>query len=232
MARYTTAYSSFVQRIDEVEILRRAAAKKERQDAVTHRNEISALSRGSIVLLSSHLEAYIKELGELAIDSLIPNNIDRSKIPETFFFHLSKDFIEEIKDTSDPKKIATKVFDFLDSDSSIWSKSGLFPQQLSSERFNKGFSNPSYDKIKSYFQRFGYQAYQSDVSSKLKGDFLTIKNMIDHLVDVRNKIAHGDPSATKTPGEVLVIIKLIRQFCLATDSAFAAWWRKNYCKIR
>ncbi|WP_374352689.1 MAE_28990/MAE_18760 family HEPN-like nuclease [Limnohabitans sp.] len=232
MARYTTAYSSFIQRIDEVEILRKSAAKKERKNAVAYSNEINALSRGAIVLLSSHLEAYVKELGELAIDSLILSNIDRSKIPETFFYHVSKSFIDEIKDTSDSKKLANKIFEFIVSDGSMWSKSGPFPQQPSSERFNRGFSNPAYEKIKAYFGRFGYQTYQSDISAKLQGNYLTVINMINHLVDVRNKIAHGDPSATKTPGEVLDIIKLIRVFCMVTDSNFAGWWGSNYCKLR
>lgn len=232
MARYTTAYSSFVARVGEVELLRNAAAQKERQDAVNLRNEINALSRGSIVLLSSHLEAFVKELGELALDSLTHNSISRSTLTDGFFYHLSKDFIDEIKDTSEAEKIGGKIFNFLGSDHALWSKVGPFPIQLPSDRFNKGFSNPSYQKIKSYFNRFGYSTFQRDLSARLRGDFLSVQNMIDHLVDVRNKIAHGDPTATKTPREVRDIVMIVRRFCQVTDSIFATWWKSKYCSIR
>lgn len=66
MARYTTAYSSLVRRIGEVDLLVSIAAKKELEDAIIHHQEIDALCRGAIVLLSSHLEAFIKDLGILA----------------------------------------------------------------------------------------------------------------------------------------------------------------------
>ena len=80
MARFTPAYSKLIERLDEVEMLRRLAASYERKDAITNRKEINALSRGAIVLLCSHLEAYVRELGEIALDSMtakaIPRTID------------------------------------------------------------------------------------------------------------------------------------------------------------
>lgn len=232
MARFTAAYSSLITRLGEVEILRNAAAQKEQEDAISLRNEINALSRGSIVLLSSHLEAYVKDLGEIALDSLTKNNVQRHAISNCFFYHISKDIIDEIKDTSEPEKIGIKIFEFLASDHALWSKAGSFPSQVPSERFNKGFSNPSYRKIKAYFNRFGYSTFQKDLSDKLKADYLPVVNMIDHLVDVRNKIAHGDPAATKTPQEVHDIVKFVRRFCQVTDSVFATWWKVKFCAIR
>src|SRR4051812_17780568 len=110
MARYTSAYVSFISRLVEVEILYRAAARKERQDPVSHRDEINALCRGAIVLLSSHLEAYIKELGEVTLTAIQSKAVTRSNIAAQFFFHISKDLLKEIKDTSDPIRIAEKLF--------------------------------------------------------------------------------------------------------------------------
>ncbi|WP_155401720.1 MAE_28990/MAE_18760 family HEPN-like nuclease [Chromobacterium violaceum] len=232
MARYTVAYSSFVSRLEEVEILRKFAAQKERKDPIILRGEINALSRGAIVLLSSHLEAYIKELGELALDSLHRNRVPRNNLTSAFFYHISKDIIDEMKDTSGPDKIGEKIFNFLNRDQFIWSRNGAFPDPIQSERFNKGFANPAYNKIKSYFGRFGYSEFQSDLSTKMRGDFHPAKNMVDHLVDVRNKIAHGDPSATKTPAEVNDIAILVKKFCKETDVVFSNWWRDKFCSIR
>jgi len=56
--------------------------------------------------------------------------------------------------------------------------------------------------------------------------------MVDHLVDTRNKIAHGDPVATKTPSDVKAITVLIQKYCAETDSVFASWWKSNFCSIR
>ena len=232
MARYTTAYSSFVERLEEVERLRMFAARKEKQDPVKSRLDISALCRGAVVLLSGHLEAYIKELGEIAIDSLYQKSVPREKLCTRFFYHISKDFIDEIKDTSNPNLIGDKVFSFLSNDLQFWSRSGSFPISVPADRFNKGFSNPAFKKIKSYFNRFGYSNYKNDLASRLGPDFLPTINMVEHLVETRNKIAHGDPSATKTPSEIKDMISMVKRYCAETDGVFANWWRRKFCAIR
>lgn len=232
MARYTSAYSSFVVRLDEVETLRLFAYQKEKNDPVGMGNEISALCRGSVVLLSSHLEAYIKELGELALDSLHLKLVPRNNISSRFYYHISKNIIDELQNTSDPDKIADKVFEFINSDQLFWSKDGSFPESIPSDRFNRGFSNPAFKKIKSYFNRFGYSNYKGDLASKLQANFQPTINMVDHMVDTRNKIAHGDPSATKTPSEVKDMMNIIQKYCAETDCVFASWWKANFCSIR
>lgn len=219
-------------RLGEVDTLRRFAAAKERENAVALRKEINALCRGAIVLLSGHLEAFIKELGEVALDALHEKRVQRTNIESRFFYHVSKDLLDELLDTRDPQKIADKLFSFLCSDLPYWSRSGQFLQPVPAERFNKGFSNPAFDKIRAYFNRFGYSDYRKDLANLLKSNNAPTTNMIDHLVDIRNKIAHGDPTATKTPQEVSEMIAIIRLYCKATDSVFAAWCKTNFCAIR
>jgi hypothetical protein len=232
MARYTSAYSSFVARLDEVETLRRFAAVKERTDPIGLRNEINALCRGAVVLLCGHLEAYVKELGEVALESMTLKSVPRTNLASRFYYHISKDLIKEIKDTSDPQGIANKVFDFVRSDLEFWSRTGGFPHTIPVARFNKGFASPAFSKIRRYFNRFGYGSYKSDLQARLMANYLPTINMVDHLVDTRNKIAHGDPSASKTPAEVTAMISMIRSFCVSTDAVFASWWKTSFCPIR
>lgn len=232
MARYTSNYCSLLKRLDEVKILINSTKIKESKDPIKLQPEINALCRGSIVLLSSHLEAYIKELGESAIDSLFSKSIARSKIYPSVFYHSSKDYIDEIKNSNQPEKISEKIFTFLGQDGEMWRKDSPLPRPLSSEKFNKGFASPSFDKIKAYFNRFGYSEYQRELSRQLKGHYLPVTNMINQLVDTRNQIAHGDPSASKTPQEVDDMKRLTTIFCRETDIAFADWWKKTYCSIR
>src|SRR4051794_4240406 len=122
MGRFTTSYGEFLGRLDEVDLLRRSAAKKERADPIGMRNEINALCRASIVLLSSHVEAYIKEVGETALEAFYHKAVDRNGMSPRTFYHISKDVIDEIKDTSDHTRLAEKVFNFIASDVPYWSK--------------------------------------------------------------------------------------------------------------
>src|SRR5260370_34643590 len=122
MAKYTSAYSSFVSRLNEVELLRRVAWAKEKKDPINLRREINAYCRAAIVLLCAHLEAYIKELGELALTEIHAKSVGRAPLASRFYYHISKDVLDEVNDTSDPDKIAEKLFAFLQSDLPYWDR--------------------------------------------------------------------------------------------------------------
>lgn len=232
MARYTAAYSRFVSRIEEVETLRRLAAARERAAPIELRNEINALCRGAIVLLCGHIEAYIKELGEVALNSITDKGVCRSKLASQLYYHIPQDVLTEVQETSDPKKIADKVFEFIRSDIPYWSRSGPFPQSIPADRFNKRFANPAFGRVRRYFNRFGYLSYSSDLAVRLRANYMPTVNMLDHVVDTRHKIAHGDPTALKTPGELRTMVLITRTFCGSTDTVFGAWCRDSFCAIR
>lgn len=232
MARYTAAYSAFVVRLVEVELLLKMARKLERTSATEHADEISALCRGAVVLLSSHLEGYTKEIGELTLTKIYDSNICRSKLSNLISYHASRDIISEIKDTTDTDKLSRKIVDLIDRDLSLWEQVGPHPSPISEERFNSSFSSPSFNKIASYIHRFGYLEYKRDLGVKLGGSYRATKNLIDHIVDTRNQIAHGDATASKTPSDLLSTLPLIKLFCRSTDDLFAKWCRVNICTIR
>lgn len=232
MGRYTLAYRDFRVELKEIDLLRKFAASREAQDPVKLRHEINALCRGAVVLLCSHLESYVKQLGELALDSMHVKAVPRGAIASQLYYHISKDRLDEIRDTADPERIATKVFDFLADDLRYWSKTGPFPTAIPVDRFNKGFSNPAFPKIKAYFNRFGYAHYANDLAGALTVRFNSTVNMVNHLVDTRNKIAHGDSGATKTPLEIEQMMAIIQDYCRTTDDLFARWWKAGFCSIR
>ena len=232
MARFTFAYSQLILRLDEIEILMRLALSHGRKDALKYHKEINALSRGAVVLLCSHLEAYVRELGEAALGSMTVRDIPRTKLVSRFYYHISKDILEEFRSTHDPEKTADKVFAFIGRDLEYWSKEGQFPEPVPVELFNRGFASPKFEKIRKYFNRFGYEGYQQDLMAHMQGRFQPTVTMVDHLVDTRNKIAHGDFVVNKTPGEVKEMASLARLFCRETDTVFAAWWGKSFCAIR
>lgn len=232
MARYTEAYSIFAKNLTEVNTLQSLAHSYQIRDPIVFHNEINALSRGSIVLLSSHLEAYIKRLGEVALDSMYTRSVPRTGLSSRFYYYISKDIIDEIRNTSDPKSLGEKIFSLLERDLSYWSHTGPFPSQIQVDRFNKGFSNPTFKKIEKYFNRFGYENYGRDLATLLAGAYQLTTNAVDNLIDIRNQIAHGDPRITRTPSELKEMIRTIRFFCRITDGVFATWWKENFCSIR
>lgn len=232
MPRYTTAYSSLLVRLDEVELLLKMARKMERSDAVSNFSRINALCRSSAVLLCSHLEGYVKELGELTLTRIHSSKICRSKVSNLVSYYASYDIISEIKDTADGARLAGKLIEFIERDQSLWAQSGPYSEPISEERFNKSFASPSYDKVSAYIGRFGYSTFKRDLGRLLKADFLASKNMVDHVVDTRNKIAHGDLTVSKTPGDLLEAVLLVKKFCRATDTIFASWCQQNLCAIR
>lgn len=233
MARFTAVYADFSQRLSEVEVLRKQAAKFERsRQSFRHGPEISALCRGAVVLLSSHIEAYVKELGEHTLDSLHSKSVCRSKLAPQFFYHISQEAIGSIRDASQPAAIAGHVQSFVNNEAPFWGGLHPLPAPIPSERFNKGFSNPSFDKVKAYFGRFGYKDFRRDFFRHLNGDAQTIVNNLNHIVETRNSIAHGDQSATKTPLEVSAMVETAKIFCRTTDSIFGTWCKNTLCSLR
>jgi hypothetical protein len=221
-----------VNRCTEIELLLERACFLESTNPIQAGSEIRTLCRAAVVLLSSHLEGYVKDLGELALDRLVAKAVPRSKIAATFFYTLSSEFVKGIKDTEDHEKLADKIFEFLSSDSPLWSRQGPFPNPLDPARFSSSFQSPSVDKIAKFFRRFGYKTYTRDLGAHLKADYATVINCVGDLINTRNNIAHGNLSASRTPTDVRNTLSTIRAFVDATDSVFASWCAKNLCAIR
>lgn len=232
MPQFTRSYSEFKVHLSEVDALRSMAAQKERENAFGFRGEINALCRGAIVLLSSHVEAYVRDLGKLALEALYTKRIDRAGLVPRLFYHISKDVLDEMSDTTDHDRMADKVFSFLANDGGYWDKGGPFINEIPYERFNRGFSNPKFEKLCTYFNRFGYSDYKRDFRGILKAQSSITENMLDQLVQARNNIAHGDHAVTKTPAELDQMITIISACCRTTDKVFADWWKTKYCSIR
>lgn len=232
MARYTIAYSNFLKGLTEINLLLKLAQQYEKQDPIRLTPTINVLCRSAIVLLSSHLELFIKELGQLALDRFHTKRISRNCLSSQFYYHISKKTIQEIKKMEDHGKIAEKIFEFLLNDLPFWERTGPFPKPLPADLFNKGFSNPAYKKIKTYFNRFGYQDFHGHFLLKMQSKGQITINAIDNLVNLRNEIAHGSHNASQTPTDIIALMDIVKLFCNNVDDLFSKWCRINFCSIR
>lgn len=233
MPRYTAAYQGFLQRLPEIEALNRLARQHSvklgsKRDAET----VNALCRASIVLLSSHLEGYVENLAEVILQRIFQRTLSKQKLAPRFLYYFSKDILDELYGTRDPDKMAGKVKVLFQRDIDIWSTNDTFEAELPSDRFIADFSNPSFKKIKRFVARFGYSDYQHDLGYLLRANYQPCVNMVDNVIDQRNKIAHGDAVATAVPLDVANMLRLVRLFCRATDDVVGNWFRNEGCIIR
>jgi len=232
MPRFTAAYSGFTQRVPEIWALYKLALKASVIHAHTNKNKVSALCRGAVVLLCSHIEGYIEGLGVLALDRIVLKEVKKSSLGGSFPYYFSKDIIDEIRDTGHPQRISNKLRALMDRDSDIWSSAPVFLQTLPSDRFIHGFASPTTKEIKKLFRRFGYTKYLNELGGLLKQVYLPCINMVDQVVDQRNKIAHGDFIVTTTPSDLKSMVDLVHIFCRGTDQVVAAWFTSKGCPIR
>ena len=232
MAKYSHSRQVFRERLNEVDVLLREASRLSRAIPAQNFELVNAMCRGSVVLMCSHIENYIKSVGELLIQNIIARGIKRDKLPSFFYYYLSHQRIKVIKENSDFTKIADGIFDFIENESTHWSKSGPFSNSIDTENFHQGFSNPKFDKIINYFRRFGVLDFRLRFMRDCRELGVVYINTIDHIVDVRNSIAHGDQVSAMTPTEISVLVATAKKFVDSVDRIFCKFCTETYCSIR
>lgn len=233
MPRYTVAYSDFIRRLEEVETLLRRAQEASRYPATAGNiSFVNALCRSGVILLSSHIEGYVKDLGEIAVERIALRQLPKAKLGGGFRYYFSRDLINEIKNTREPSQIASKLDALFSRDGHIWSPDPHFTGSLSTTIFLGDFANPSHERIKKFFRRFGYEQYNDDLARRLRADYNACSNMVDQVVKQRSAIAHGDMVMTGTPTDLDQMIRLVKQYCRETDRVVGDWFRAQRCAIR
>ena len=233
MPRYTPAYSNLSRSLHEIDaIIAMASATTKRPMTQSNLMRTNALCRGGIVLLYSHLEGYIKGLAQIAISHIAQKEIPKSALSPGLRYYLSRDLIDELRAASDPLVIASKVDAFLARDAHIWDPSPNFSHPLLPELFTGNFSTPRHAEIRRVFRRFGYDVFERDLAGLLGPRFGSCKNMVDDVVEQRNKIAHGDPVTAGTPSGLRDMHDYVKLYCRSTDQVAGGWFKSKGCPIR
>lgn len=233
MAAYSPAYSSLVNRLQEIElILSMARVTANRPPRRNSWVLVAALCRSGVVLLCSHIEGYIENLGTHAIEQIEQKQLSKSSMPVAFRYYLSRDLIDEVKQPSNAETTASKIDVLLARDAHIWDASPNLAPPLSATTFVGNFSTPKHVEISSFFRRFGFLTFHSDLSKRLTTQAQACTNMVDQVVDQRNKIAHGDPVTTGTPYDLEDMLKFVKLYCRTVDQVVGDWFRSVGCPIR
>ncbi len=234
MARYSSAYSDLIRSMEEIESILTLAREVDgqRPRPRDHLTRTNVLSRAGIVLLCSHLEGYIEALGRIAVVQLAERSIPKNSIARKFRYYFSRDIINEIKNTSDKEGLALKIENLVRRDIHIWDGSAHFSQPLLVEMFVGNFATPDHSNIKGFFGRFGFENFEGELGSRLKSNFRPCVNMVNQMVDQRNKIAHGESLTLGAPSDLQDMYSLVKLYCRHTDEVVGNWFSSKGCPIR
>lgn len=232
MSRYTSAYSDFLGRLGEVRRLLVLARPIARSPSPADLQTVAALCRSGVVLLSGHIEGYCEDLGELILERIHHHQIPKGNLGSVFRFHLSRDLIEGVRQAQQPVKIEGRVKELFERDSAIWDASPSFRNSLNAEVFLADFSNPTHKRICAFFRRFGFATFETALGSRLGSSFRACANMVDQVVEQRNKIAHGDIVTTATPSDLKAMIDLVHRYSVNLDRCVATWFGRIHCPLR
>lgn len=176
------------------------------------------------MLLCSHIEGFVKELGMNAIVNIAAQRIPKTAFLEGFRYYLSRDFIKRIQNSQEPETIESIVMEMMQRDLHIWDDSTIYSSSLPAGVFVENIGSPNHKRIKKFFRRFGFKDFEHQLKSTLKGDFLSCFNMMRDVVLQRNQIAHGDFSTTGAPSDLEDMVTWADLYCRTADEIVCAWF--------
>ena len=150
------SYGKFQNRMEEVQCIIDLIPEKPKSDNIS---TIDALTRASIVLLSSHLEGFLQDIMEEFIEGLNELEISFSKLPVELyvqnefpkgkFYDNRKEMIKFIENVKLLQKIDPEI-------------------SLNKNNFNKTESNPTSDIINKLFNIIGVENVIDELNIKIK----------------------------------------------------------------
>lgn len=221
-ARFTSAYRDFFKRLGEIYLLADLASEKSSNSEFVIAN---ALCRSGVVLLSSHIEGYLREVCELIISQAHIVGIAKVDLTPRFQLAMSRDLIFSIKQTADPDKLADTMRELFSRDFDVWSSHPVFSSPLDSRKLVDTIGVPNHDEIKSTLSKLGLVTFERDMARALGARWQSCENMIDQIVQQRNHIAHGDFTTAGSFTDLVNMTRYARRYCRQLDLIVAKRFR-------
>ena len=178
---------------------------------------VRAINRASVVLLSSHLERYLRGVNEEAVAVINAANVDGRSLPESLRLQHSRIAIEELANAQWDNR-AGMLSRLVETDGWLWGRSAK--ADLDHERVLRWMKSPSPKRAQVLFQLWNI----SDVFSVVTRRPHTKQRMflkLKELVEKRNDIAHGDSGAEATYQDIAAFLAVVRTFCTRADGALS-----------
>ena len=174
---------------------------------------VGAINRASVVLLSSHLERYLRNVNEEAVGVINAATIGGSALPEPLRLQHSATPIDELA-VAKWNNRASMLSQLVATDGWLW---GASPKaDLDHDRILRWMKTSSPERTLRLFRLWNI----SDIFSVVTRQPHTRQRMwlkLKELVDKRNDIAHGDAGAQATYQDVATYVAVVRTFCERAD---------------
>lgn len=176
---------------------------------------LRAIGRSSVVLATSHLEAYIYGLTEEMSISLVNQSMRGADLPLRLRLRHTA-FLLDIAAGTGWERREEALINLFAEEAALWTNNGKNLETLHHERFLANFKTPRAKPLIRYFREWGIQDIFSAITRKptTRAELLM---RIDELGEKRNLIAHGDFSVQATPTDVRRFLIAIDTFCTRTD---------------
>ncbi|MCL5290717.1 MAG: MAE_28990/MAE_18760 family HEPN-like nuclease [Firmicutes bacterium] len=176
--------------------------------------------RAGIVLLFSHIEGYIEDVVQEAIDKINNSGINVSTLPYNLRVAHCMPTIQEITKITDPEKLDEALKILMQSNYHFWFGDTLPPIKLETDCLTKNFANPSYEHIDKLFRNLGIRRFFGSLYSLgfKPQKIQAIKSTLDTLASLRHDIAHGNFSTSCSFLDLCRHIVVVNVFCEAVDA--------------
>jgi RiboL-PSP-HEPN len=210
------ALDAFVEALEEVRDLERADPTPPGEPPVDP--EVTrVVGRASVVLLSSHLERYIRAVNQEAatvVNSVGPRG---TRLPTKLRLLHSRTSMDSMLVTEWERR-ETQLQAFIESDGWLWNESLSGP--LTHDWLLSWMKAPTPKNLVRYYRYWGinniFSAITRAVHTRTE---LWLK--LEELVGKRNNIAHGDPSTEATAADIDSYRMAARRFCERSDKQLA-----------
>lgn len=216
--RYSKSFIEYLRNQREiVELIRASPTDTDQLKASKKRELANALYRGSVVLLSSHLERYLESLAVEAIDAINSAKLNVKRVPETLRLTQIKHLISKAHEAKDITKKSDAIRELISNHE--WFLDDTKPcERLSGDYLISGFDNPLPKRIQDLFRYFDISdvvglAVNLDTSE----DRPLIELKVKELVEKRNSIAHTGMTTDLTRVDVVIYLRCSRRLVRGID---------------
>lgn len=212
------AFLEYRQNRQEVIELVRIAPRVEEQLRSRKSNQLAnALYRGSVVLISSHLERYVEALVVEAIDAINAARPHVNSIPPLLRLAQIRQPLRLAHETDNIEKKMSTLRALMSDYSWFWDETQTC-DRLRSDALINDFDNPLPNRIRILFSPFG----NSDVVGPAIGldrsdNRRLIEGKVRELVEKRNAIAHTGMTADLTREDVITYLTCSRRLARGID---------------
>lgn len=186
---------------------------------------ITPVIRAGIVLLYSHIEGYIEDVVEEAIDFINNSGISSNALPSNLKVAHCMIDITELLNIQDATKREAMLNTLFIKNFPLFSGANLPPAKIDSNCLIKNFSNPSFEKIDKLFKQLGINKIFSTFYSLgfPPQRVRLIKPTLDALAELRHDVAHGNFKQSCSFCDMINYTRTMKLLCKCIDASLGKY---------